>query len=106
MAKIRIKIFRKENEVKFQVLQTNEKFRIKRGESYNSFKSKYGIEIISCYRPKIEAAGERVYLWGGVTIDDSFVASWNFVSEDLAVKFISNLKLALRDWAENWEGWI
>jgi len=102
------------NQILFQVLEMDERFRA--SESYkehmlNSDEFKIFRSVSSMDNPAIGGSSDEygdgdinIWLRGCLTSSDFRVTLWDSSSLNEALKFIIELKKALKDWAENWEG--
>ena len=102
MSKIKFRIEVWEKEVVFQVLEMNERFRSS-GSKVNCFKCSNGIAILSMSIPGIELCS--VWLQGDSKRYDTRVYTLSFDTPEAAEEYKNKVIEALRDWAENWEGW-
>lgn len=107
MSKIKFRLEVWKTSVVFQVLEMDERFRYaadKDGpDGLNRFESANGFSVSSQLSTCLFV--NSVYLRGEDRSLDDLVRCILLSSHEEAEAYYSNVLYALRDWAENWEGW-
>jgi hypothetical protein len=101
VVKAKIRFVKFEKALAMQVLEMDERFRGVSGKSID-FKSRHMITISSCWAPQILI--DRLFLRGKMRNNDLLIESVRFDDNDTRDKTLENYIAALKDWAENWEG--
>lgn len=101
--KIKFKLVKFERALVFQVLEMDERFRNKHEDGSINFKSKKSLNIISLDGPAIFE--DRIYLRGRFDMFDFDVGHMPFESNTKRDEYYNQVLEALKDWAENWQGW-
>jgi len=86
----------------FQVLEMDERFRNEVEGGRVSFLSKNNLLIESYQEPQLRE--NTIYLRGSYRKCDNEICDRVFSNHKTMLEFISNLEIAIDDWAENWEG--
>ena len=103
MSKIKFRLAWWGRTVLFQVLEMDERFRSLRDEKERIHRAQNGLVIRSRACPHLST--DNVYLRGVNEQWDDSVAQIEFDDDRKAMEHAENIIWALRDWAENWEGW-
>ena len=86
----------------FQVTEMDERFRNEVEGGRISFRSKNNLLIDSYQEPQLRE--NTIYLRGSYRKGDNEICDRVFSNHKTMLEFISNLEIAIDDWAENWEG--
>ena len=91
------------NIVLFKINYMDERFRSLKGTESKIFVAKNGFEVCSSVYPVLVNYGVR--LMGDDFQRDTRSSSYNCKTQKEAVDYKNKVIEALKDWAENWEGW-
>jgi len=89
----------------FQILDMDNRFRSRNGRGYPSYHTGNGWRIGSAYSPEISVRDKDLYLRGRSRESDLEIVSHSFSTQLKAEQARDKIKEALKDWAQNWEGW-
>jgi len=105
MSKIKFRLENWGKTVLFQVIEMDERFRAERDKK-NIFHSECGLVVGSFDAPGFDFDDNNLlYLRGYLKKCDDNVCVKIFYCEKDAKDYCLKIICALRDWAENWEGW-
>lgn len=99
-SKIKFKLFNWRNRVCFQVMEMDERFRANTSDGLQFSTDNFTI----CSKSYPELLSNEIYLHGQDRSEDCFKVFYDFPYEGDAIEYIKKAKAALKDWAENWEG--
>jgi hypothetical protein len=96
---LKVKFEIKENKLYMQILEQDERFRRRIGETQDEYTAKNGICICSSLEPEIKRS--RLFLRGIDKNTDCISCSFAFSSHKEAREKLEEFKEALKDWSEN-----
>lgn len=99
--KIKFKLVKFERALVFQVLEMDERFRVKRGGQCFNIESSF--TVCSVDTPGLYS--DSIDLRGSDTKEDFHVSVEHFGSNEARDKRYNRALEALKNWADNWPGW-
>jgi len=99
--KAKIRFVKFEKALAMQVLEMDERFRADEKNWY------YGAKLMCTGIRSENLPGmvtNAIYLWGSNPVDDLKISTIEFETNAERDEYLEDAILALRDWAENWEG--
>lgn len=106
MSKIKFRLEVWGSTVLFQVLEMDERFRCNNENPFLEHTAKNGICVYSEDIPFLALSSASIYLRGRNICGDEYVSCSRQETDSEAYEFAQKIIEALKDWAENWEGWI
>jgi hypothetical protein len=100
---LKMRIVKFDRAIACQILEMDERFRSHRTEPSTVYRSSNGISIFSGRRPDFR--NRDIYLRGDDRLRDNDVAWIVFASDEERDIYHGKMILALKEWAEKWEGW-
>ena len=103
--KLRYTLFELNGHLVFSIFYMDERFR-SHGDAIK-FAASNGWRVCSIECPEIDLVGKTIYLLGKSSKDDRKIDLEKLSEEELneTEMIIDQIHLALREWAEEWEGW-
>lgn len=104
MCKLKIRLEKQGNRaILFEVLEMDERFRSKVEDKMKKFEAKNGLKVISSFCP--DSNTKEIFLRGDDNECDDVVCISNCKTIKERDETYDKILEALRDWADNWEGW-